>query len=333
MAHGSGASDETLPAGFVDRLQSILPSECLERHLCNMQKNAPTAFRANTLKTTPAGLWRQLRDDGLHPTRLEWRNDAFLVPAEERRLLTETSALAEGRLYLQNASSMIPPDLLDPQRSDWVLDLCAAPGGKTVHLAGLMENQGKISAVDSVRSRFFRLRRNIELCGVSNTRVYHKDGTRLWRPCPEQFDRVLLDAPCSGESRIRTSDPASYRYWSKRKITEMSRKQIRLLYSAARCLKPGGLLLYSTCSFAPEENEAVVSRVLDSFDGALDTRPVVLPVANWQPGFTRWNGMEFRVELSRSARILPDAIMQGFFLCLLQKIRSFGSEKTGAGPA
>ncbi len=326
-----GASDE-IPAGFVDRLQTILPSECLERYLGDVQNEAPTAFRTNTLKTTPAELWRQLRNDGLHPTPLEWRNDAFLVPPEERRLLTESSAQAEGRLYVQNASSMISPVLLDPQRTDWVLDLCAAPGGKTVHLSGLMENQGKISAVDSVRSRFFRLRRNIERFGVSNARVYLKDGTRLWRHCLEQFDRVLLGAPCTGESRFRAPDPASYRYWSKRKIAEMSRKQIRLLQSAAQCLKPGGLLLYATCSFSPEENEAVVSRALDRFDGALDTRPIALPIANWQPGFTQWEGLVFRPELRRSVRILPDAIMQGFFICMLQKTRSFGTEKTGPGP-
>ena len=332
MTDGSHASDEVLPAGFVERLQTILPSECLERHLGNMQDEAPTAFRTNTLKTTPAELWRQLRNDGLHPIPLEWRNDAFLVPSEERRLLTESSAQAEGRLYVQNVSSMIPSELLDPQRTDWVLDLCAAPGGKTVHLSGLMENSGKISAVDSVRSRFFRLRRNIELCGVSNARVYHKDGTRLWRQCLEQFDRVLVDAPCTGESRIRASDPASYRYWSKRKIAEMSRKQIRLLQSAAQCLKPGGLLLYATCSFSPEENEAVVSRVLDRFDGALDTRTIALPISNWQPGFTQWEGLVFRPELGRSVRILPDAIMQGFFICMLQKTRSLDTEKTDAGP-
>ena len=156
-------------------------------------------------------------------------------------------------------------------------------------------------------------------------RLYLKDGTRLWRQCPEQFDRVLIDAPCTGESRIRVSDPGSYRYWSKRKIAEMSRKQTRLLYSAACCLKPGGVLLYATCSFSPEENEAVVSKVLDRFDGALDTRPIALPVADLQPGFTQWEGTEFRPELRRSVRILPDKVMQGFFICVLQKTRSFDS--------
>jgi 16S rRNA (cytosine1407-C5)-methyltransferase len=271
---------------------------------------------------------QQLRNDGLHPTPLEWRADAFVVPPEERRPLTESAANADGRLYIQNASSMAAPDLLDPQGTDWVLDLCAAPGGKTTHLAAIMANRGKISAVESVRSRFFRLRRNIELCGASNVRLYHKDGTRLWRLCPEQFDRVLVDAPCTGESRIRVAEPGSYRYWSKRKVSEMASKQTRLLSSAVQCLKPGGVLLYATCSFSPEENEAVVSKVLDRFDGALDTRPLALPVANWQPGFAQWEGMGFRRELCRSVRILPDKVMQGFFICLLQKTRSFDTEQS-----
>ena len=207
MTEGSGAADEILPAGFVDRLQTILPSECLERYLGDMQDEAPTAFRTNTLKTTPAELWRQLRNDGLHPIPLEWRNDAFLVPSEERRQLTESSAQAEGRLYVQNVSSMIPPVLLDPQRTDWVLDLCAAPGGKTVHLSGLMENNGKISAVDSVRSRFFAsdgiLNSAVSPMRASTTKMERDCGGSAWNSSIGFLWMLrVLENPAS-EHRIR----------------------------------------------------------------------------------------------------------------------------------
>ncbi len=312
-----------LPERFIERLRAILPDECFRSHLENMSNEAPTTFRANGLKTKPNDLARRLQLHGLQVKPLGWCKDGFAIPPSDRRRLTESEEHRDGLLYVQNASSMIPPMLLAPCEKDWVLDLCAAPGGKTVHLAGLMSNRGRISAVDSARPRFFKLIRNLEIFGVTNVRAYMKDGTDLWRKCEARFDKILLDAPCSAEARIRAAEPLSYRYWSVRKIAEMGRKQTRLLHSALQCLKPGGRLVYVTCSFAPEENEAVISRALDKFDGAIEAETVGAPIENWQPGFSEWNGRKYRREVRRSIRILPDVDMQGFFICVLQK-RLFG---------
>ena len=149
--------------------------------------------------------------------------------------------------------------------------------------------------------------------------TYLKDGARVWRQCPEQFDRVLLDAPCSSEGKFRADAPKTWAYWSEKKIAEMNRKQRKLLYSAVRCLKPGGVLVYSTCTFAPEENEEVVDRALVQFGDALDVDDIELPFDNTVPGLAQWRGKTFDQRLRRARRIVPQDGMEGFFVCRLRK--------------
>ncbi|NKB70329.1 MAG: RsmB/NOP family class I SAM-dependent RNA methyltransferase [Candidatus Latescibacteria bacterium] len=311
-----------LPAPFLDRLAQILPPDRYPACRATFSSPAATAFRLNPLQGEPQETLAQLHAEGFTLNQLDWPDDAFSVPADQRRALTDSPACRQGRLYIQTPSSMIPPLLLAPRPDEWILDLAAAPGGKTIHLAGLMGNQGRISAVEAVRKRFFRLRTNLETHGVANTSTYLKDGTRVWRVCPEQFDRVLVDAPCTGEGRFHTDDPRTFAYWSNHKIRQMVRKQQRLLFSAVHSLRPGGVLVYSTCTFAPEENEGVIDRLLRRFDGALSVEPISLPLDNAQAGLSQWNDRPLHPHLNRARRILPDGLWEGFFVCRLKKERS-----------
>lgn len=193
-------------------------------------------------------------------------------------------------------------------------------------LAELMENQGWISAVEPVRNRFFKLKTNLQDYGCTIAHLYQTDGRSVGRKVPGRFDRILLDAPCSGEARIRTNDPETYRFWSLRKIREQARKQAGLIRSAFQSLRPGGILVYCTCSFAPEENEMIVSRFLDKTKDArlipptIDGAPVSsIPGIRTQPGLTRWNNKDLYPEINRTLRIVPDEIMDGFFLACLTK--------------
>ena len=150
-----------------------------------------------------------------------------------------SDAFSEHRIYVQNLASMIPPLVLDAQPGERILDLGAAPGSKTLQLACLMRNTGEIAAVEIVKRRFYKLRANLEAQGATNVRPFLRDGATVWRHRPEHFDRVLLDAPCSTEGRFRTDDPATYAYWSPRKIKEMARKQRRLLHAFSRAMRAG----------------------------------------------------------------------------------------------
>jgi len=242
---------------------------------------------------------------------------AYLCSFEQRQTLTHSALASEGQVYIQGLSSMLAAILLQPSSDDWVLDLAAAPGGKTILLAELMNNRGKISAVEPVKSRFFRLNANLERTGVTNTKTYMKDGRAVGKLKPECFDKVLLDAPCSSESRFRTNDASSSQHWNLRKVAECAKKQKRLILSGFDALKPGGKMLYSTCSYSPEENELVVSHLLKKRQNA-ELLPIKLDIANSTAGLSQWRGKGL-ANCEHSKRIWPTSEMDGFYLALLTK--------------
>lgn len=317
-------SSDVLPQQFVERLREIAQGVDQVTLLRGFEGGRAATFRANGLKADVSTVRKELVSEGLSLQPIPWVADAFAVPSTQRAKLTHSAASKEGRIYIQNPSSMIPPLTLEPEPTEWILDLAAAPGGKTVQLAGMMGNDGRISAVESVRSRFFRLVRVLDLYGVANTKTYLKDGRRVWRSCPEQFDRVLLDAPCSAEGRFHMDDPTSFAYWSLRKIREMKRLQKRLMYSAVQALRPGGILVYSTCTFAPEENELIVEAALEQFPDALEIEPTPLTPATLGavPALMEWQGTELHPNMGRCVRVLPKGGMEGFFVARLRKIAS-----------
>lgn len=310
-----------LPEEFLQRFRIIVPPERFDRCLAALGGPRPVAFRVNTLKTTADQALAELQSERFEPQPVEWLAEAFLVPHEQRFRLVRSAAAAAGRIYVQGLSSMLAATLLDPRPTEEVLDLAAAPGGKTLHMAAMMQNRGRIAAVDVVRKRIYKLRANLRAHGATIVETYLADGRSIGRKTPDRFDRVLLDAPCSAESRFRSGEPASWSRWSMRKIRECARKQKGLLRSAVRAARPGGTVLYCTCSFAPEENEAVVQHVLDRFGPAVEVESIVVPIDNIQSGLTSWGKHVFDARLARAVRILPNEVMDGFFLCRLAKLR------------
>jgi NOL1/NOP2/sun family putative RNA methylase len=309
-----------LPEAFLDRLRRIVPEADLPAVLESFEAPQAVGLRVETLRAEPSAVADELRGLGLHPEPVEGLPSALWVPASEREAALASAAHADGRVYVQNLASQLPPVLLDPQPGERVLDLCAAPGSKTRQLAALMGDEGEIAAVEVVRARFFKLRANLEAQGATSVRTFHRDGTTVWRHRPEHFDRVLLDAPCSTEGRFRADDPETTRYWHPRKTREMARKQDRLLFSALHSLRPGGTLVYSTCTFAPEENEGAVSRVLERFGEAVEAVPVEVPEAfPSQEPLAEWGRQSFHPGVAHTRRILPGPLSEGFFVAKLVK--------------
>jgi 16S rRNA (cytosine967-C5)-methyltransferase len=218
---------------------------------------AEVFVRANTLKVTRGELLRSApaaEAGGAHPLALRVRH----IPA---------SWLAEGLCYVQDPSTLLACDLLAPQAGELVLDACAAPGGKTTYLAALMRNEGRLVACDLYESRVLRLRENLRRLGVRNARTLVHDCMTAEPPAGvAEFDRILVDAPCSNTGVIRRRVDVRWRLTDE-DFVRMPAQQLALLRRAAALLRPGGTLVYSTCSLEPEENEQLVERALAEIPG------------------------------------------------------------------
>lgn len=309
-----------LPEDFQNLLNQILDERQKATVLDSFQKTKAFYVHLNPLRQAPQETLCQLKADGFTLIPVENYPNAFKVPYLERSGMTHHPYAESGIIYLQNLSSMVAPALLAPKPGETVLDLAAAPGGKTLQLATFMDNQGQLSAVEPVKKRFFKLKENLSRCGVEIAKCYMTDGRTVGYKCPERFDKVLLDAPCSSEARFDLNDPQSMSHWSMRKVKECSRKQMKLIEAAFHSLKPGGVLVYSTCSFSPEENELIVNKLLKKYRDQVELVEIPQSWPNAMPGLTAYNGKELNPELRKTLRILPNGEMDGFYCAKLIKL-------------
>jgi 16S rRNA (cytosine1407-C5)-methyltransferase len=315
MSHAA----KTLPPAFVERIRLLYPDRDAELVLASFEKERPTAFRPNLLKTDARSLRRVMEEQGFKLETLPYPPGCFLLRNKRQRDLEDTKSYLSGDLYVQNPSSMIPPHLLAPQPGERILDLAAAPGGKTTQMAGMMAGSGELVAVEENPIRAEKLKANLIRQGASWVRVEVGDGALFGRRNPGAFDRVLLDAPCSAEGRFQSSEPSSFKYWKESTPQQCAKLQRRLFKGAVEALKPGGLLLYSTCAISPEENEGVVDWALKDFAGALETQSLSLPLLNVRSGLKRWGSMDFDSTVGRTLRVLPTSNFEGFFAALFRK--------------
>ena len=230
-----------------------------------------------------------------------------------------TNLYKEGKIYIQNAASMIPTLALQPQPEEIILDMAASPGSKTTQIAMHMQNQGIIIANDKSPKRLFKLIDNLKRQHVTNVKTSAMPGEFLWKRYPEYFDKVLIDAPCTMEGRFTTQDPDSYKDWSPRKIKELSNLQKWMLRSAISCTKVGGTIVYSTCALSPEENEEVINWMLKKIGDAIQIEHIEIPRLQGSRGLTQWKTKAYSPELAKTLRIYPSALMEGFFVAKIVK--------------
>jgi len=307
-----------LPAAFSALLDALIPVDLRSRVDASYTAPKWVVFRVNPLRATDA----EAVLSALSPLQAEpiaGTTGVHRLPPTDRETLTHHPLAADGSLYIQGVASMAAVWALDPQPGEEVLDLAAAPGGKTALIAAFMQNQGRLAAVEPVRARFFRLKANLQRLGVRNAQLYLKDGAAVGRRVPGRFDRVLLDAPCSSEAQFTRLDPGSWAHWSPKKVRASAALQTRLIRSAADALKPGGVLVYSTCSLSPEEDECIVDALLRERDD-LTPEPLPWPVdLPSLPGLTTWRQQMLHPGLSSARRVLPTEWTDAFFLCRLRK--------------
>ena len=308
-----------IPADFLERLKRIIPQHEFEAIVQSFSLPDVLSIRINPLKDGVEEVFSRLEMEGALLDPVPWCAHAYTVRGMSREALSHHPLAAEGRIYQQALSSMIPAVVLDPHPGERVLDACAAPGSKTTQIAGMMHNQGNLVAVESVKGRFFRLRSVCNLLGASVVTSKLCDTRRFRAPDGLLFDKVLVDAPCSSEGRFKANDPDSIAYWSTHKIKEMSYKQKGVLLSASRLVKPQGDLVYATCTFSPEENEEVVDWFLRKSKGTFKVIDAGISGVPRLPCLTQWGKDEFSSDVLKCLRVTPDKTYTGFFVAKFKK--------------
>jgi tRNA (cytosine49-C5)-methyltransferase len=300
------------PKDFVDRYSQFIPD--FDAFLDAMQRPLRRTFRVNTLKATRQQVLELLVD--LKPEPLPWYELGFSL--DEGEGLGKRIEHFIGLIYVQEAASMVPPLALRPQPGERVLDMAAAPGSKTTEMSAMMQNTGIIISNDPSPTRVRGLLGNVDRAGCLNVAVCRMDGTSLGRAVAGTCDRVLVDAPCSSEGTIRKSADVLNR-WSVDAIERFPSIQKRLILAGYLALRPGGVMVYSTCTVAPEENEAVVAHLLARQPEA-EVQEVELPGLAMRTGLREWGGESFPEVVGRCRRILPqDNDTEPFFLALIRR--------------
>ncbi len=294
---------------FKKRLDAINPN------LFNMLSAPKThfSFRVNLNRTTVKDVLEKLKQEGIEPQSVDWCEEAFVLPIEHREALVKSKPYTSKEVYIQNLSSIFAAISLKTEPEFWVLDLAAAPGGKSLIFS---ERAKKVSAVEPDKNRFFMMKRNFKESLAKNIQTYNKDGRFIYKACPQWFDAVFLDAPCSSEAHIDINKGITW--WNQRRIYKFAKLQKELIISAFESLKTGGEMIYATCTFAPEENEAVVNYLLSKYPNA-KLLPIPHNFQNTQEGLTKWQEEEYSKELSKTLRFLPNKAFSGFYMAKIVK--------------
>ncbi len=291
---------------FLDRYKK------LGQEINPVEIQIPKSIRINTIKIDSQGLLKVFKKEGIAIKKIPYLDFGYEVENTDFSLASSPEYLM-GYYYIQELASQIPVQILNPSKNDIVLDMAAAPGGKTTQIAQYMDNKGILVALDNNHSRLMTLRNNLERLGVTNTIIYHKDAEHI-SDFKILFDKILLDAPCSGNFCIDAG------WFNKRDLNNLktiSKVQRQMLHAACDVLKKGGELVYSTCSLEPEEDEMVVDYILKERP-ELKIRKIHFPLGD--DGIVNPFGMRLNPLVANAKRFWPNKTKtQGFFIAKFRK--------------
>jgi len=274
------------------------------------------SVRVNTLKISIKELKQRLNKKGWELTQIPWCKEGFWIKHKQgRRDIGNMTEHTLGYFYVQEAASMIPPIVLDPKPGESILDMAASPGSKTTQIGQYMKNKGILIANDYKYQRMTPLDLNTQRIGLTNTVITLMEG-RWFKDF--QFDKILIDAPCSGTGTIRKS-LKTLRIWNPNMVKRLSSTQKQLIETAFNNLKPGGTMVYSTCSLEPQEDEGVVSFLLNKYPNA-KLEDINLKIKRGTP-ILEFNGVKFNPEVKKCLRLWPqDNDTEGFFVAKIRKL-------------
>ena len=259
-----------LPIDFINELNHDFTERNVDKILTGMSEERYTTFRVNYLKSNEVEVEDELVKNGLEfekvrITESNFNFNAYVIYNKNEKDLSKLKIYEDGKIYVQSISSMIPPIILRPEPGEKVLDMAAAPGSKTTQMAAMMNNEGYILANEIDKFRCEKLKYNVEKQGASIVHIINKDGTQL-NNSAKSFDKILVDAPCSGEGRFIVSNKKTYEHWSLKMQKELVEIQKKLLSNAINLCKINGTILYSTCALSLAENEKVIDWAINNFN-------------------------------------------------------------------
>ena len=296
-----------VPAYLAQQLIAQYGEETAERIAAGYAASRAVTLRANPLKADVQTVRQALAERGIETEPVAWYSDAMIVKNAREDALTALDLYESGAIYLQSLSSMIPPMFLGAKPGENVLDMAAAPGGKTTQIAALTGNQAMITACEMNKIRADRLKYNVQRQGATRVTVMNIDSRNM--DDLFSFDRILLDAPCSGSGTVQLGNPRSKGQFNKEFLGRTTKQQEALLGKALRLLRPGCEMIYSTCSVLAQENEDIVKRVLKKANA--EVVPLDLGAFESVP--------QLPVSIPGTLCVCPDELHEGFFVAKIRR--------------
>ena len=297
---------EKLPDFLLTKLNKDYSQEEVIRILEGYKTKRILSFRVNTIKTTAEEIEQELIKNEIKYERVKWSKDAFIVLNKKENEIQEMDIYKNGKIYLQSLSSMLPPIVLNPMPKNDILDMTAAPGGKTTQIAALSNNEANITACEINKIRVERLKYNLDKQVASSVFVMLEDARNIDNFF--SFDQILLDSPCSGSGTININENNLNEYFTTELVERSKKLQIALIKKAIKILKSGKEMVYSTCSILKEENEDIIRKVLNE---GIEIVPI------------EFDGKETLPQLSTTIKgtlcICPTKYYEGFFIAKLRK--------------
>lgn len=270
-------------------------------------KKRKVSLRINTIKTNTEHVKEVLSNTGIEFETVMWSKNALVIKNACEKDIEELEIYKNGEIYMQSLSSMLPPIILDPKEKEDILDMAAAPGGKTTEVAAITMNKAHITACEMNKIRAQKLKYNIEKQGATSVYLMETDSRRLNDYF--SFDKILLDSPCSGSGTMYLEDKNIEKYFTLKLIEKSTKTQLELLKKAIKILKPGKEMVYSTCSILSPENEDIIKSVLK--DGKCEIVPII------------FSGIEeipiLPTSIDGTLCIMPNEFYEGFFIAKIRK--------------
>ena len=295
--------EKQIPQFLKDMLEEQYGEEITKKIIEGYTKQKYVTLRVNKIKTTVENIKQQLENNNIKYKEADWYKEALIIENVREDEIRKMQIYENGDIYLQSLSSMLPPIVLEPNVGENILDMAAAPGGKTTQIATMTENKSFITACEKNKIRAERLKYNLQKQGATCVNIMTEDARQLSDYF--SFDKILLDAPCSGSGTENVFDDR----FSKELIQRSCKTQERLLKKAINILKPGGEMIYSTCSILKRENEEILNKVLKK--GKIEIVPIKLDKEI----------PTLPVKVEGTICVLPTELYEGFFVAKIKKIK------------